>query len=87
LRDLATGSLVAEHSLPRDHVPLTWTALGTTLYGTGLDGGDQGFVERVGPGGVMWRTNLAQPAPIAPVSLRNGSIAIETEDPECGLAI
>jgi hypothetical protein len=87
LRNLTTGSLVANRLLRPGQVPLAWTALGTALYGTGLGTGDQGFVERFGPGGVIWRTNLPQPALIAPVSLPNGSIAVQSEDPQCGLTI
>jgi outer membrane protein assembly factor BamB len=87
LRSLGTGSLVANRALRPEQAPLSFTALGADLYGTGLGrGGDPGFVERLGPNGVTWRAGLPQPAQAPPVALPSGWIAVQTEDLQCAIS-
>ena len=86
LRHLTTGSLVASHRLGSSQVPLTLAALGPDLYGTGLGPNgktESGFIERIGPDGVLWWVTLPQPAQSSPVALPEGGIAVQTEDLEC----
>ena len=86
LRHLTTGSSVARHRLGSSQVPLTLAALGPDLYGTGLGPNgktESGFVERIGPDGVIWRVILPQPAQSSPVALSEGRMAVQTEDLEC----
>jgi hypothetical protein len=86
LRSLATGALVASGPLGPGQAPLSFTALGSDLYGTGLGRGGGGFVERLGPNGVTWRASLPQPAQTQPVALPSGWIAVQTEDLQCATA-
>ena len=86
LRHLSTGSLVAHRRLRSGQVPLTLSALGPHLYGTGLGHNaetEYGFVERLSPQGVTWRVRLPQPAQTSPVALPGGGLAVQTEDLGC----
>jgi outer membrane protein assembly factor BamB len=87
LRSPGTGSLVANRPLRPEQAPLSFSALGADLYGTGLgSGGEPGFVEQLGPNGVTWRAGLPQPGQAPPVALHGGWIAVQTEDLQCATA-